>query len=132
MKRNITLILIIISVAALFAGNLAIRDFTVHTDDGRAILEWTSGIETSLQTYEVQRSFDGSRFNLISRINPSGNNHEYRYVDTDLFKSNVSSYYYRISGIMKDSKRYYSETKKISVNSSGINRTWGSIKAMFR
>jgi len=132
MKKYTTILLIIISASALFAGNLAIREFTVHTDDGRAILEWTSGIETSLRVYDIQRSFDGSHFNLVAHIEPSGDNHKYRYVDNDLFKSNISTYYYRISGLMNDNKRYYSETKKITVNSSGINRTWGSIKAMFR
>lgn len=132
MKQYLIIFLVMISVAVLYAGGRVIRDFSVHTDDGRAILDWTSGVEAGLQSYEVQRSFDGSQFNAISHMDPSGDDHDYRYIDNDLFKGNISSYYYRISGVLSDNKRYYSETRKITVSSSGINRTWGSIKAMFR
>ena len=132
MKHYLIFFLVITSAAVLFAGGRVISEFSVHTDDGHAVLEWTSGVETGLLSYDVQRSFDGSHFNAINHIDPSGDNHKYRYVDNDLFKGNVSSYYYRISGVLSDNKRYYSETRKITVNSSGINRTWGSIKAMFR
>jgi len=132
MKQYITFILIIVSATMLLAGPRVIREFSAHAEDGRGILEWTSGIETNVLSFHVQRSFDGLHFNDISNVDPAGDDHKYRYIDNDLFKGNLSSYYYRISAVLSDNKTYYSEVKKITVNSSGIHRTWGSIKAMFR
>lgn len=139
LKRNISY------PAALFAGGLAIvmlaapvlmaevvRDFTAVTMDNQVVLRWTSGSEEMVSRYTIQRSFDGERFFNIGEVSPIGSGEHYEFTDDDLFKGRVNTYYYRIEVSFSDGRSEYSTTVEVTMSSSGIARTWGSIKAMFR
>lgn len=109
-----------------------VSDFTAVIDGSSIILSWKSGSEVNLSDYCIQRSFDGRNYYDISVIKPEGNNHNYRYTDQDLYKEAFRTYYYRIELRMKRGPVQYSQTREVTLSFSGIQRTWGSIKAMFR
>lgn len=127
---------LLVAALALIAANPAfcqvINDFTTYAEDQQAVLEWRSGNEAGVVNYEIQRSFDSNNFHTVAYISPAGSGESYRYVDRDLFKNPVNIYYYRIKVNFSNGESIYSDVNRLTMISSGIYRTWGSIKAMFR
>lgn len=132
MNRTIligTLVFLLIGFSAV--GAQVISDFRATAEDQNAVLTWKTENEAHVRHFVVQRSFDGNRFHNIATIEPNGE-WEYRYVDTDLFKENLNTYYYRLETLLSNGRTQTTPTQSVVISSSRIARTWGSIKAMFR
>lgn len=133
MKKIVFIILAASIVASAWAGESVIISFTANPNGDKAVLEWQSGIEGSLIKYKIERSADSQSFTYIQEISPEGNYSEYIYIDDDIYKSSSQRlYYYRIKMIFADGTYAYSEVKSVNLILSGLQETWGSIKAMFR
>lgn len=64
-------------------------------------------------------------------VQPKGPNSSYQFVDKSAYKTSDAFYRYRVAIV--DNSGYTSYSQEIAVSSlSGVKRTWGSIKAMFR
>ena len=124
--------LVIVLVSALPAPAQVIIDITAEADGRNAVIEWSTGRESGVVDFSIQRSFDGRTFYTIARVEPLGDNHTYRFVDDDLFKEMLHTYYYRIEVAFSGGRSQFSPTVDVTLSFSGIHRTWGSIKAMFR
>ncbi|MBD3166007.1 hypothetical protein GF324_05385 [bacterium] len=116
---------------AAFAG-AQFKSFTADSRDGHAVLKWETTTEVNVERFAVERSSDGQEFHEIATFPPHGANVEYRYIDTSIFKQTVRSYHYRIRCDDAQGHSQYSETRRVHVVVSGIQQTWGSIKALFR
>jgi hypothetical protein len=131
--RNTLLITLLLALTFSTVDARIIEEFTAESLDRSADLEWTTGSENGVSEYRLQRSFDGRTFYTIHEVTPgSGVNHTYQYVDDDLFKTQVRTFYYRVEVSMNTGNSEYSSTENVTFSFSGIIRTWGSIKAMFR
>ncbi len=133
--RRITFLLITIALSLPLAGSLnaqVLVEFTANSRDNSAVLEWTSADEQGIVEYRIQRSFDGQTFHTVDRVMPKGNSSSYRYVDEDLFKERINTYYYRIEVSLVGGHSEMSQTAEVTISFSGVHRTWGSLKAMFR
>lgn len=131
MKTTITLALLLI-VSIGWAVLPIISDFSARAENQNAVCEWVSGNETGVVAYYVERSFNGAQFDEIGMVEPMGNSHNYRFIDYDLFKGETHTFYYRICVELANGHKQYSDSSSVILNTSGITRTWGSIKAMFR
>ena len=109
-----------------------LEDFTAVVEGHSVALEWTNNSESNVTKYSVQRSFDGRNFYTISNLQPEGNGHTYHYIDDNLYKNNIRTFYYRIEVCQNGGRSLFSRTREVTLSLSGILRTWGSIKAMFR
>jgi len=140
MKRNNgqikhTLIALLVLAAlpwSAFASDEVIREFTGVSAGDQTILEWTLAPNVAVSLFHVQRSFDGRRFYTIADVLPQPGVTKYRYLDNDLFKNELHTYYYRIETVSPGGGTSLSSTIEVTLSFSGIKRTWGSIKAMFR
>ena len=133
MKKILYLVLtVILSLSVISAYAQEITSFNASASGGKAMLEWNSGRETGVLEFRVQRSLDGFSFYDITAINPMGDFHSYRYEDNDLFKGVISTYYYRIKVVLRGDRYVYSRIVEVAFISSNVNRTWGSIKALFK
>ena len=131
--RNTLLILLLVTLTFSTVDARIIEEFTANSLDRAAELEWTTGSENGVSEYRLQRSFDGRTFYTIHEVRPGSSiNHTYQYVDDDLFKSQVRTFYYRVEVSLNAGNCEYSRTENVTFSFSGIVRTWGSIKAMFR
>ncbi|MEX1203142.1 MAG: alpha-amylase family glycosyl hydrolase [Ferruginibacter sp.] len=81
------------------------------------LLNWEVKNEVDLNHYELERSFDGTIFNYVGRINATGSSN-YSYTDKDISKSPV--YFYRLKKVDIDGRFSY----------SGIIRLNGNIKSL--
>jgi hypothetical protein len=134
MKFGIMKILIVLSfVGTVFAG-ASLYYFNASSDNGNIKLEWKSQEEKNIQHYILQRKSPTSSFIDIATINPKGDNSYYSYTDESAYKVQDLLFIYRLKIVDNDAARTTSYTQEVTVSHSisGVKRTWGSIKAMFR
>ena len=125
-------ILLVLAVAtAAFAG--AYLDyFQARTDGDNVRIEWKTGDETNLNHYSIERKTPQLTYVEITTIQPKGSNSFYTYIDQSIYKTRDVLFVYRLKIVDNNQQVSYSGEVSVSPNISGVKRTWGSIKAMFR
>jgi len=124
--------LVFLVVTAIYAG--AFLEYFHGRSEGEDIrLEWKTGEESNLQNFSIERKTPQSSFAEIITIQPKGSNSFYSYLDKSAYKpTNSMIFVYRLKIVDNDNQVSYSAEITVSHNVSGVKRTWGSIKAMFR
>lgn len=137
MKKLHTVILLIIlaCVATVFAS-VAIS-LTVQSQGDNANLNWSvSGISLSdQQRFSIQRKTPQTDYQEIASVAASSGSSFYQYTDKAVYKTTDVMYVYRIRLVDVNNPNYVygsSDEVHISLSISGVKKTWGSIKAMFR
>lgn len=123
--------LIFLFISTVFAGAV-IQFFNAHSEGDSVRLEWQTGKEVNLQKFVIERKTPQSSYIEINSLQPKGDNSYYTYLDESVYKSNSTVYIYRLKILDNDNQITYTNEVSVSPNISGIKRTWGSIKAMFR
>ena len=126
---KIFLILTFVSVAF---GGAILNYFEVKSQGDNVQIEWQTGTESNINHYSIQRRTPQTSFVEIATIQPKGSNSIYTYVDQSIYKTNDVIFIYQLKIVDSDMQATYSIERSASPNISGIKRTWGSIKAMFR
>jgi hypothetical protein len=133
MSKQITLLLLLCLLPTLVIGDGRIlRDFTAAATGQQALLEWNTNPGATPVLFRVQRSLDGHRFYFLATVAVKAGVTHYSYLDTDFFKGEWHTYYYRLEVVLPNGSTEMSEVAEVTLSFSGIQRTWGSIKAMFR
>jgi hypothetical protein len=103
------------------------------SDGVNITVRWITEDETNVARFEVERRTEGDAgYVSIATIDPKGPS-LYEYVDRSAFRKTTTIYHYRIKISLKDgSDPVYTMDLPVSHTVSGVRRTWGSIKAMFR
>ncbi|MFN3695389.1 MAG: hypothetical protein ACK4UV_10305, partial [Ignavibacterium sp.] len=110
-----------------------IQSITARSDGENIIVEWKTGEESSsLSKFVVERKTPNNGFIEIGTVSPKGSNSFYTFVDNNIFKGNDYIFTYRLKIVDNNSQITYSTEVSVSHSISGVKRTWGSIKAMFR
>ncbi|PJB00286.1 MAG: hypothetical protein CO128_00990 [Ignavibacteriales bacterium CG_4_9_14_3_um_filter_30_11] len=130
-KTFLKLFLTFALISTAFAGAF-ILSFTVSPEDDNAVIRWTTAQETNISKYIIERRSPQGPFIELVTINPTGSNSSYEYKDKGAYKTNDILFIYRLKIVDIDNTITYSDERSISLNVSGVKRTWGSIKAMFR
>lgn len=129
-----------LSFSLLYAADV-LNYFSASSDGKSITLNWKSSDEFGISQYEIERSASGQIFKSIATVQAKGFAYNYSFRDESVFlrdkDGNVptiaqSSYKYRIKIVNKDNSSLYSNTAYVAHNVSGIRRTWGMIKEMFR
>ena len=126
---RLSVFLLLISTA--LAGAL-IDYFHVRNDGDDAIIEWKTSQETNLKDFVVQRRGPQTQFSDIATITPHPDNPYYSYTDKSVYKTNDYVFVYRLKIVDNNGQTSYTDDASVSLSISGVKRTWGSIKAMFR
>jgi hypothetical protein len=112
-----------------------IRQGTLQaTSDGVDVtIRWMTEDESAVATFEIERrSGTDGIFTAIGNADPKGPS-LYEFVDHSAFLKTMSVYQYRIKVSFSDGRApFYTPPLTVSHTVSGVRRTWGSIKAMFR
>ncbi|MDE3058324.1 MAG: hypothetical protein KGJ59_10245 [Bacteroidota bacterium] len=135
MKRFYSVVALTIVAFLAFGGVIRQGTLNAYSSGSNIVVQWQTDDESNVAHFYVQRSTSVSDgfLDVSSAISPKGNNVTYQFTDYSVFKTSETNYYYyriRIEG--KDGTESYSETKLVTHNTSGVRRTWGSLKAMFR
>ena len=127
---------ILITLPLLLYAGATISNFHARLENSLIILEWNTESETNVNHFEIQRSTDKINWMKVgtvkSNTGTSMSRQYYQFSENAIFKINSSSLNYRLVVIDNQNNReIYSVVASVS-GSSGIKRTWGSLKAMFR
>ena len=90
--------------------------FTAKNDGSNNVLNWKTTNEVNLQSFEIEKSIDGSNFNFLASVNATGDG---QYIFNDPTSSNLNTVYYRLKSLDKDGKFKYSNVVKIKMNDKG-------------
>jgi hypothetical protein len=112
-------------------ADVEIIEFRAEPSPDKITLNWQTGQETNIVSFNVERSINNEDFIKVGEVNPKGSNSSYEFVDESISRVN-SIYYYRLKVANTSGTFQYSESLPVIPNVSSIKRTWGSIKALFR
>ena len=114
----------------LHAQGLTLNYFTATPDGSDMILRWELPDEAGITEFKVFRKIgEESDFQHITTV-PANGSRAYEYLDYTLFRGEPRTVNYRLQ-IMKGGMAY-SFYVSVMHNPTSVQRTWGSIKAMFR
>ncbi len=133
--RTITTLLlaILFSIAPAVADVIRAGTLQATSDGVDVTVRWVSEDESGVTMFEIERrgGTDGD-YATVGVIEPKGPS-VYEFVDHSAFMKSASIYQYRIKVSFSNGQSpYYTNPMTISHAVSGVRRTWGSIKAMFR
>ncbi|MCU0330833.1 MAG: hypothetical protein MUC47_07635 [Candidatus Kapabacteria bacterium] len=134
----IVCLLLLVSVA--FAAESVLQSFVARSTGSAVQVEWRLSSEASVASFELERAGKDDVFRLVSVIQSRTGTLHYAYTDDEAFakgdgaKAEVASaeVRYRLKLIKPDRTHTYSNAVSVTHNVSGIRRTWGMIKEMFR
>ena len=132
MKRKLFQILLVLSIIGTSLAGAFMEYFHARSEGENVKLEWKTGEESNLKNFILERKTQQSAYVELSTISPKGDNSFYTYVDESVYKSSDYVFTYRLRIVDADQKISYSSEVSVSPSISGVKRTWGSIKAMFR
>ena len=141
MRIKIFILSLILSCTSLFAAEISLDYLTAKSDGKTITIEWKSAAETGITRYEVERASTDQQYRYIAQIDARGGQNSYRYTDEDAFMklngenpsvAQLTKYSYRLKYVGSDNSVSYSNTVSVAHNVSGVRRTWGMIKEIFR
>ncbi len=132
MKKLLITLFVILTTITLAS---VIRDGTLQarSDGSNVTIQWGTADESGIREFVIERR-NGTvgDFIQIAVVSKKGSNSFYEYIDKSAFKTTGSIYQYRIKSAIITGGSEYSNIITVSHNVSGVKRTWGSLKAMFR
>jgi len=126
-------VLLLFAAGLLYAG--LVVDFSAQSAGDNVKLYWRTEDESGLDHFDINRASGASgSFQMINPqpITAHGVPSEYTYIDKSVFKPADGFFRYQLIDVKRDGSREWLDPISLSHSVSGVKRTWGSIKAMFR
>jgi len=131
-KTKLSILFITILVSAVYA-NIVFLEYTATPATNKVTLTWVTKSEPKVSRFVIYRSSDDKTFNEIGSISAKGVGVQYKFVDENVIFKGSETFFYKVSAVdSRDSMIEETESLIVNPNISGIFRTWGAIKAMFR
>ena len=133
-KRFLPYILFFVALCSiqmdLSAQTVLLNYFTLEADGASIVLEWEMQGEEGIKEFRLFRKFNDEPSLAHVASLPVNGAFKYKYLDDDIFKTQGRVIHYELH-IVTDAKthKFYATH---SHNPTSIQRTWGSIKSMFR
>jgi len=131
MKKRLFIFLTVLSISSVLGG--VFLDFINAKNEGENVrIEWKTSDEKNVREFIVERKTYQGEFIALESIKPQGSNSYYSFLDQNAYKVTDVIFIYRVKILDYDNSVSYTKEVTVSHNISGVKRTWGSIKAMFR
>jgi hypothetical protein len=134
MRKSALLILsVMMFVVSLYAGSVFMI-YTAEPGTNSVSITWTTNSEDNISKFAIMRSVDDASFSEIGTMTAKGPGSTYTYVDENVIFKTSQTFFYKIearnsgNGVVDITP----QSLIVNPNISGIYRTWGAIKAMFR
>jgi hypothetical protein len=132
-RTAIALVLLVLFAAPLHAGQLF--DQVAAEESGtQVVIRWKTLDESGCTGFYVERSVDGVTYTRLNDtpMTTEGSGHLYTFVDRYVFKQTSRTFFYRVKGLSRHGQSVDSDNIRVELSLSGIEQTWGGLKAMFR
>ncbi|MBC6696895.1 hypothetical protein [Hymenobacter sp. BT190] len=127
--RPLVLLLLLCTTLALGA---TITLFQAAFENDNVRVTWEVASESGVQSYELYRKTNSDPgFNRLTTLAPTSQG-RYQYLDTDVYRGTQGGgpFIYRLTVRTTTGDQYYTST--LGQTPSAVQRSWGSIKSMFR
>lgn len=117
------------------SGNVQLSAREVAREGSATVLSWTVSMERNVSAYEIRRRapFTNGEFTVLGVMPAHGANRPYQFRDNSLFSNdNANQVDYLVVAIFTDGGRFDLFQVPVNYASTGLRRTWGSLKAMFQ
>jgi hypothetical protein len=133
MKILQTILLIVLCFFSFAYANFIFLEYSATPSNNSVIIEWVTKTEQGVNKYLILRSTDDQNFVEIGSVVSSSNSQNYSFTDDNVVFKDTQTFFYKLKAMRHDNS-LIEETQSLIVhpNISGIYRTWGAIKAMFR
>ncbi len=133
MKPIAGLLTVLLIVVASFAGS-RLTNLSVTTEGRDIRISWEMIEQNGVQHFNVERrAIDQENFTRINdRPVPVGESRRYEFIDRTVYKQENVVVFYRIAIVEENGSVYYSDSVPLGQISNVVQRTWGSIKSLFR
>jgi len=112
-------------------SQVMIDQFSISSEGADVLLSWNLPEETAIREFRVFRRINDEPTSAhVATIDATGAL-GYTYLDDDIFKTESRTLHYELQVVM-NSGQIYRFNRSLSHNPTSVQRTWGSIKAMFR
>lgn len=112
------------------AQTVLVEDFRVTNNGADILLEWDMVSLAGVTEFQVFRSINSEPTKSHVVTLPANGQMKYSYLDDDIFKTEGRVVHYELH--IKVNNEVEIITRSLSHNPTSIQRTWGSIKSMFR
>ncbi len=131
MLKHLIFILLFSICSLTQAQRVFLNYFMINSDGADIVLEWEVQDESMVVEYQLFRTINNEQIpTFVTKIDPDGSN-KYQFLDDNIYKTSPRVINYQLEIHIND-KTVQKEFATISHNPTSIQRTWGSIKAMFR
>jgi len=132
MRKVLFITFVLLMATAVFAS-FVFQEYSATPSTDKVIIKWKTKSETGVSKFVLSRSTDDETYSDIGEVNINGPGYEYEYIDDNVFFKGSDTFFYKIKAVRSNGTTV-EETQSLIVNPniSGIFRTWGAIKAMFR
>jgi len=132
-KTTLTVLLLILFGASLALG-ATITLFQATFDGTNVRLEWEATNEAGVESYEIWRKANNEpSFARLTSVPPTAQR-RYQFLDTNVYRGAAGSgsgpFTYRLTVRTATGDQNY--TTVLNSTPSAVQRSWGSIKSMFR
>ena len=132
MKKTLTIIISVSCLISVAFANFIFMEYSATPSTNSVVIEWVTKTEQGVSRYLILRSSDDQTFSEIGVVSSSTKN-KYSFTDENVVFKDSQTFFYKLKAVRSDNS-VIEETQSLIVhpNISGIYRTWGAIKAMFR
>ena len=131
MRRSGLLVVLLLSSLLVLAATVTV--FTVTLDGSNVRVEWEVNTEADVTSFDIYRkSVADPTYSLLSNIIPTGQR-RYLYTDRNVYRGVAGggpfTYRLTVHGGANGEQTY---TANLAQTPSAVQRSWGTIKSMFR
>ena len=133
MRRISCVFIFIVSFSLMAYAGFIFSAYSATPANNKVTISWVTTTELEVARFIILRSSDDNTFSEVGSKLAKGTAGNYSYTDENVIFKGPQTFFYKIRAVRNDNS-LVEETASLLVNQniSGMLRTWGAIKAMFR
>ena len=134
MQKIILIPLTLVFLISLAFADFIFQEYTATPSSGGVVIEWVTKSEAGIMRFAVMRSTNDVDFIEVGSVSVRGVGTRYSFADNNVVFKDSQTFFYKLRAINTNGETSAETEQSLIVhpNISGIYRTWGAIKAMFR
>jgi hypothetical protein len=133
MKKSVIILLSVLLFVSLVYANFIFLEYSANPSNNSVVIEWVTKSESGVSKFLILRSVDDQNFIEIGSLIVEKAGYNYSFTDDNVLFKDSQTFFYKIRAVRSDNSSI-EETQSLIVhpNISGIYRTWGAIKELFK
>jgi len=133
MRYSASIIIVLLLFVSLAFANFIFLEYSATPSNNSVIIEWITKSESGVSQFVILRSIDDQNFFEIGKVSSVKAGNSYSFTDDNVLFKDSQTFFYKLKAVRSDASSI-EETQSLIVhpNISGIYRTWGAIKELFK